>query len=134
MRGSERTKEMVYRRALAALRLEIREAQMGVDRRKIAARRNDVDVIRLHLDRLGDLRHRDLDERLQQLGQMALVLRREMHDHHERHARPFRNVMEERLQGRQPAGRRAQADDDAVRREPWVIHDYFREGDEEMRE
>ena len=106
MRRGKRAKEMIDRCPLPPL-LKIRKAQMRVDSGKVAARRNHIDVIRLHRDCLVDLRDRHRHQRLKQLSQMAFMVGGEVHHYHEGDARILRNMLEKGFESRKPARRRA---------------------------
>ena len=95
--GCERTKKVIDGCPLTALRFQVGKAQVRVDRGEVAARRNHINMIRLHRNRLVDLRYRNLDERLQEPGEMAFVLSGEVNDHHEGDARIRRHVLKERF-------------------------------------
>ncbi len=95
--------------------------QMAVFEHQLIVRRNDVDRGSQHLDRAGHLRHRHGGFLLEDGGEVALVLRREMHDDDKGEAAVGRHVGEKLLERRDPAGGSAEADDGGgfVRVEPF---------------
>ena len=66
-------------------RLQIGQPQMPVVRGEMLARRNHINAVRLDLHTLRRLHHAHLRRAPQQVRQRALVLRREVQDHHESH-------------------------------------------------
>lgn len=102
----EGAKEVVDRGAVAAALLERRQAEVRVDRFEIGVRRDDVDAIRLERDGLLHGGHREANVRLEELGEVALVVGREMHDHDEGEPAVLRQPGEEALERGEPACRR----------------------------
>ena len=78
----ERAEKVVDGRAIAAASLQLRQAEVSVDRAQVGIRRNDIDAVRLEGNRFRDL-WTGICTRLQKFGEMALVFGREMHDDHE---------------------------------------------------
>ena len=89
--------------------LEGEQLQMPVRDGHLLPRRDDVDAVRRELGAALHLPDGDPDHRLEHLRQMALVLRREVHDDHEGNARIFGDVHEEVPQSRHTAGGSADA-------------------------
>ena len=82
--------------------------QAAVVHIQLLVRRNDVDVVGRNVGRLRDLGHRDGRVALQQGGRVALGIRQQVEDNHERHAGIRGCVRQEVRQRLQPAGRRAE--------------------------
>ena len=77
---------------------------------ELMIRRNDVDVVRLHLHRLRHLRDRHRRLLLEHTRELTLELRRKMHHDDEGEAGVRLHVAEKLLQRRDSASRGAQAD------------------------
>ena len=75
---------------------------MAVDGREIAARRNDINVIRLDLLILGHLRDRHRRKRLQHFGHDAGLAGAQMDDDDESHIVVVRQNGQKGLQGSSP--------------------------------
>ena len=75
MRLGQRAEKVIDRGALLTPLLQLRHTQMGVNRVQIGIRWNDIDLVRFQRHRLGDLAHRHVNMRLEEFGQVALVLR-----------------------------------------------------------
>jgi hypothetical protein len=73
--------------------------------------RDHVDMVARELGRLHDLHHRHRRRAAEDLGDVALVVRRKMDDDDERHARVVRQRFEQLQQRRHGAGGAADADD-----------------------
>jgi hypothetical protein len=93
-----RAEEQVHDHALAASLLEIEQAQGAVGHRQMFARRDDVNVVRLHLHRFIHLDDRHFGDVLQQRSQDAFVFGRKMEHHHEGHAAVRRHLREKSLE------------------------------------
>ena len=106
----ERTKESIDGRGAPSVRIGVDEPEFAVVDLQVLARRDHIHVVCLDDRVILNLRHRQLRLRLDQLRQLALVIRREVLDEHERHVRLRRQRREERLERPQPAGRRADPD------------------------
>jgi len=107
--------EVIDRRPMTALTLDVADPQMAVDGRQIAAGRDDVDVVRLDEQVPGDLLHRHADEGLQQVREHARLLRHQVDHHHVSQTAVPRGAGEELLQRIKTAGRGADADDRRLR-------------------
>ena len=86
------------------------ELEMAIAHRDTLARRDHVDVARLHRYPVAHLCHRHRGTLLQQLRHLALVLWREVDDDDERHALRLGQRLEEHAQRVQPASRGPEAD------------------------
>jgi hypothetical protein len=111
VRRRQRAEEVIDRRPLPRARLELRQAQVRVDRVEVRARRDDVHAVGRELRGLADLLHRHPAGGLEQLREVALVSGGQVHDDDEREAGVARQVGEQCAQRAQPAGRRADPDD-----------------------
>ena len=107
--ASER-KNKINRRALPARLLELSGRQMVIGREKLTIGRDDVDVARFKSNTAGDLRHRHSRASRKNAGQLALVLRIEMHDNNEGGVDILRETFEEHLQSVNASRGRSDAD------------------------
>ena len=80
VRVGQGLEEMIDRRTPLVAFLDFREAQVAVDRREIAARRNHIDMVRLDLLIFGHLSDRHRGKRLQHLGHDELGFLRVLRD------------------------------------------------------
>ena len=111
VRVGQGVEEVVDRVPAAPVVLEFGQPQVRVDRRKIAARWDHVDVIGEQRDGLGHLSDRHRAVGLEQIGQMALVIGGEVDHHDEAQPGVGRDPLEQIAQHAQPAGARAHAHD-----------------------
>ncbi len=118
----QRAEEEVDRQALAARRRGLEQVQLAVQEGHVAVGRNDVGAVRPHHHAVLDLEDLHAGVALDQIGEDALVVGREVLHQHEGHAgiRVGRDGGEERLEGRQTAGRGADADDGEGRLGRWL--------------
>ena len=79
--------------------------QHAVEDRELAARRTDIDVVRLDLHPVRRLHHRQIRILGQQFRQQAGVARMLMRDDHKGHARIGRQMVKQLLNGLQATGR-----------------------------
>ncbi len=107
----ERAEEQIDRHMMPARTDCFGHPQVAVAHREVLVGRDHVDVIGLQRGRLSDLYDRHPGRTLQDLVGDALVLGRQVQDHHEGQPGLLRHVLEERFQRNQSAGRRAQPDD-----------------------
>ena len=84
---------------------------MGIDGVQIAAGGDHVDVVGLNGYGFGNLLHRHSEVGLQQLVQMALMFRSQVHHNDEGQSGIFRHMLEKCFKGRQSSGRSANAYD-----------------------
>ena len=106
MRGSHGSKEMVDGSPFSALLFELGKPQVRINRAQVRIRRDYINVIGLDRDGARHLLHWDLDVRLQEIRQMTLVLRREVHDDDESQTAVGRHMTKEGFERVETAGRR----------------------------
>ena len=82
----ERPEEVVDEMASSHHVLHRRQPQVGVDCRQVPVRRDHIDAVRLERYGLGHLQDRYGRMGLEEFCEVALVVRRQVDDHHERHA------------------------------------------------
>ena len=109
----QRAEEEVDRQALAAWRGGLEELQLPVQEGHVAVGRDDVGAVGLHRHPVRDLEHLHAGVALDQVGEDALVVGGQVLHQHERHAAlgVGGHAGEEGLEGREPSGRCANADD-----------------------
>ena len=87
------------------------DVQLAPGHHQVLVRRDDVDVIRLRGQHLGDLPNRHPGAGLQQLRHLAFVMRIQMYDDDKRHSSVLGQIAEESLKRAQPASGRSDAHD-----------------------
>ena len=104
----QRAEEHVHGHASTTLQIEVGQTQMAIDDEQVFARRDDVYTVGQYP--LGVLRrpYRHRGRRLEQLGQGARVVGREVEDDHVGHAGLGGQCLEERLERLDGARRAAQ--------------------------
>ena len=108
----ERAKEKVDRQALAARGGRFQQLQRAVQERHVAVGRDDVGAVGCYRHAVLDLEHLHAGIAADQVGEDALVVGGQVLDQHKGHAGfgVDRHAGEERLKGRQAAGRGTDAD------------------------
>ena len=101
-------KEQINRHPPGAVVPHRTERKVVFGHRQVLSRRNDVNVVRLHLGQRAHLHHRHGRGPLQNLRHGAVVLGRQMHDDDKDEAAVDWQSLEELLQRLQAAGRSAQ--------------------------
>ena len=114
--AGEGAEEVVDGCPLNAPLLQLRKAEVGVDGVEVLPRRDDVDAVRLQRRLVRHLRDGHFHMRLEQVGEVALVLGREVHHDDKGQPALLRYVREERLESVQPPCRSPDADD------RWALH------------
>ena len=114
VRVGERPEEVVDDDMPARRTIRCGDAQAAIEHRQVEGRRNDVDVVTLDVHGARHLRDRHPRRGLQDRRRIALVLRREMEDHDERHVRRGGQALEQGLDGGQATGGCTDADDRKV--------------------
>lgn len=112
-RASERSEEVVDGMMLSGFGTLVRDEGMVLDLER-PVRRQHVDRVRLDLAPPLDRTDRQVGPLLQELDQMALLVPRQVQDHHERHGGQVVQAferLEDREEGGQPSGRSAKGDD-----------------------
>ena len=109
----QRPEEEVDRQALAARKARFQQLQRAVQKRHVAARRNDVSAVGLHHHAVLHLENLHARVTPDQVGEEALVVRSQMLHQHKGHVRigVDWHAGEERLKRRQPPGGRPDAHD-----------------------
>ncbi|PAV71252.1 hypothetical protein WR25_22474 [Diploscapter pachys] len=102
--------EQVDGHMVATAALGRADAQVTVVGRQAIGRRNHIDMIALDRYWFADLAHRHAGHRLDDPVGLALVVRRQVQHHHERHVAVLRGVAEKGADCFQAAGRGADAD------------------------
>jgi hypothetical protein len=108
----QRLEKRVDAIALAATNRGRRRPHVRVHGFDAGGRREQENAVVPERRRAVDLAHGELRVRLQQLDEMAIVMRRPVHGDDERSAGVVRQAAEQRAQRLQPARRRADADDE----------------------
>ena len=109
--AGEGAEEVVDGGALDAPLLQLGKAEVGVDGVEVLPRRDNVDAVRLQRGLVRHLHDGHLHVRLEKVGEVALMLGREVHHDDEGQPVLLRHVGKERLEGFQPPRRGPNADD-----------------------
>ena len=110
LRFGQSAKEQIHRHAAPRFALQHRQFDVGVFHRKQVSGRNHVNMVDFDGLILRDLNHRHLRHLAQNRNHVALVIGRQMQNHHESHAAIVGHFAEEGLQRADGARRTAQPD------------------------
>ena len=102
--GGERTEEKIDRRALPARLVELGDREMVIGRTKLPVGWDDIDVARFNRRQASNLGHRHFRPSGENIGELALALRVEMHDNHESGVDVVGQTFEKHLQRVDAAG------------------------------
>lgn len=109
MLSRKRPEKKIDRRPLPARLVERGDREMMVGRTKLPVGRDDIDVARFHGREAGNLGHRHFRPSGQNVGELALAPRIEMHDDNEGGVDVVGETFEKHLQGVNAPGGRSDA-------------------------